>query len=388
MHTHLPMRHCLLMSIAVVIAVLSLSLLSSCESELSSHTLTFQANGGEGTMTAISLREGEATTLPSCTFSKSGYVFAGWMTDNGASTPASYIDKASYAIGNADVVFYAKWLRELIFSSPSQFTLRAESKGWNGTLEYSTNGSTWTTWNGESISSTGSSSRNGFLYLRGTGNTKITGMDRYKWRLQGENISCSGNIENLLDYSTVANGLHPAMGVNCYEALFSDCPLISAPTLPATTLSVGCYRSMFASCSNLTTTPALPATEMLEDCYKGMFSGCTKLTTAPALPATTLADRCYSSMFKNCTALETLPALPATGMKVRCYESMFMNCSSIKLSETSTGVYTKAYRLPYSGDGAETDYWYAEMFTGTGGIFIGDPTINTTYYTSNTIVGP
>ena len=35
-----------------------------------------------------------------------------------------------------------------------------------------------------------------------------------------------------------------------------------------------------------------------------MFFGCTSLTQAPALPATTLAIGCYSSMFWGCTGLK------------------------------------------------------------------------------------
>ena len=32
-------------------------------------------------------------------------------------------------------------------------------------------------------------------------------------------------------------------------------------------------------------------------CYRGMFDGCSSLTQAPALPAMTLAVGCYQSMF-------------------------------------------------------------------------------------------
>ena len=56
------------------------------------------------------------------------------------------------------------------------------------------------------------------LYLRGTGNTVITGnyVTEGTWILTGSNIACIGNIENLLDYATVASGGHPTMGNYCY----------------------------------------------------------------------------------------------------------------------------------------------------------------------------
>ena len=65
----------------------------------------------------------------------------------------------------------------LTFRSPSSFTLKVNdtTKHWDGTLEYSTDASTWSTWNGTTTLSSSTSGRNNVLYLRGTGNTKITG---------------------------------------------------------------------------------------------------------------------------------------------------------------------------------------------------------------------
>ena len=100
----------------------------------------------------------------------------------------------------------------LTFRSPSNFTLKVNdtTKHWDGTLEYSTDTSTWSTWNGATTLSSATSESDNVLYLRGTGNTKITGdSENYKWVLTGSDISCIGNIENLLDYVTVQSGSHP-----------------------------------------------------------------------------------------------------------------------------------------------------------------------------------
>ena len=302
----------------------------------------------------------------------------------------------------------------LTFSSPSSFTLKTNNgaKNWNGTLEYSTNASTWETWDGV----TELASDGNVLYLRGTNNTVITGSSSSKkWVLTGSSIACSGNIETLLDYATVQAGNHPTMTDYCYSAMFYGCTsLATAPALPATTLAEGCYNCMFDGCTNLTTAPALPATTLakycyalmflgctslttapalpattLSDyCYQGMFSGCTSLTTAPALTATTLATDCYSGMFENCTSLTTAPALPATTLANYCYQYMFSGCTSLKLSTTQTEEYTQAYRVPTSGTGTTTTSALISMFASTGGTFSGTPTINTTYYlhSSNSIV--
>lgn len=105
--------------------------------------------------------------------------------------------------------------------------------------------------------------------------------------------------------------------------------MTTAPALPAMTLAIGCYNSMFTGCSSLTSAPTLPATILAKECYGSMFHGCWSLTTAPALPATTLAYSCYSHMFNNCTSLMTAPELPAMTLTDYCYNFMFRNCSKL-----------------------------------------------------------
>ena len=119
-----------------------------------------------------------------------------------------------------------------------------------------------------------------------------------------------------------------------------------------------------------------------------MFYGCTSLTAAPSLPATTLANSCYYYMFRGCTSLTAAPSLPATTLANYCYSSMFYGCTKIKLSTTSSGTYTKSYRIPKRGTGTTALYALNNMFDNTGGTFKGTPEINTTYYLdkSNTIV--
>ena len=250
----------------------------------------------------------------------------------------------------------------LSFLGNEDFTLKTynTTKNWDGTLEYSTDTSTWSTWDGTEISSSGNK-----LYLRGTGNTVITGnSSNYRFVFTGTSalkIACEGNIENLLYYETVSAGSHPTMADYC-------------------------YYYMFEGCASLTTAPELPATTLTENCYGGMFSSCTSLTTAPALPATTLAEYCYQNMFYGCTSLTTAPALPATTLTNYCYFNMFNGCTNIKLSTTQTGEYQTAYRIPKSGTGTTAINALNNMFGNTGGTFKGTPSINTTYYTSNTVV--
>ena len=274
----------------------------------------------------------------------------------------------------------------LTFSSPNPFSISVATPGWNGKLYYSTDTKTWAEWTGNEVNATEADGTYA-LYFIGVGNAKITGDFSNNWTLSGSSISCTGNIESLLDYEIVAAGQHPTMADYCYFAMFNDCTsLTTAPSLPATKLADYCYGSMFGRCTSLTTAPSLPATKLADYCYDSMFNNCTSLTTAPSLPATKLADYCYYSMFYRCTSLTTVPSLPATTLARFCYYSMFERCNKIKLAISQNSEYDNEYRIPKLGNGVKAPQALSSMFAKTGGTFTGTPSINTTYYTSNTIV--
>lgn len=136
-------------------------------------------------------------------------------------------------------------------------------------------------------------------------------------------IAASGNIQSMLNYSDKCTPY-------CYRSMFSSCTVLtSTPELPATELSDYCYNFMFNRCSSLTSAPELPATELKLNCYYAMFYQCTSLTSAPELPATELFDYCYRQMFFGCTSLTVAPELPATELQSNCYYAMFYGCSSL-----------------------------------------------------------
>ena len=120
-------------------------------------------------------------------------------------------------------------------------------------------------------------------------------------------------------------------------------------------------------------------------CLSGLFWECSDLITAPYLPATTLTMWCYRSMFFGCTSLISIPELPATTLPSFCYYTMFMGCANIKLSTEQTLEYQTPYRIPSSWtgtDGGSLD----RMFYDTWWEWTWTPTINQTYYTSNTVI--
>lgn len=191
------------------------------------------------------------------------------------------------------------------------------------TLEYSTDGNTWsnmTTSTSISLSSGQS------VYIRGTLSSNNSDSNNTQFTMSGD-IKASGNINYLWD----KDNPDAALKGYCGAALFSGCTAltdVSELELPSTTLSERCYRNMFRN-TRITTPPVLPATTLATYCYSSMFNSCTSLTSAPALPATTLATYCYYYMFENCSALTTAPELPAATLVNYCYNNMFKNCSSL-----------------------------------------------------------
>ena len=126
----------------------------------------------------------------------------------------------------ADAPFKPEGKSYLTFSSPNSFTLKVNdtTKHWDGTLEYFASDKTWTIWDGTTTLSSVNNDGEHVLYLRGIGNTKITGnKSNYKLVLTGSDIACIGNIETLLDYMTVASGSHPTMANYCYSSMFNGC---------------------------------------------------------------------------------------------------------------------------------------------------------------------
>ena len=194
------------------------------------------------------------------------------------------------------------------------------------TLEYSRNGFTWTPYTiGETISLSDGEMLSFRAGEQGNNYFSSNDKDYYTFDISGI-VAAKGNIMSLLDRNCSRDFVLPY----AFESLFKDCVgLTTAPELPATELSKGCYEWMFQNCTSLTQAPVLSATKLAIDCYKSMFYGCTSLTEAPLLSATILSKGCYVMMFQDCTNLKTAPELPAKILAERCYAGMFCDCKSL-----------------------------------------------------------
>jgi len=78
------------------------------------YTVAFTPNGGTGSMTQIlSCTYGSELTLPACTYTRSGYTFAGWATSAYGAILYEDADTVSNltASANARVTLYARWTK-------------------------------------------------------------------------------------------------------------------------------------------------------------------------------------------------------------------------------------------------------------------------------------
>lgn len=72
------------------------------------YIITYDSNGGTGTMAAQSAKGETAVKLTKNVFQRAGYLFTGWATDRYAMKP-SYLDEAQYPNMEPEVTLYAQW---------------------------------------------------------------------------------------------------------------------------------------------------------------------------------------------------------------------------------------------------------------------------------------
>ena len=122
---------------------------------------------------------------------------------------------------------------------------------YNVSLEYSYNGVDWSEWDLSGLII----NQGETLYIRGNNPNSFSCWNEdteayYTFVIEGDKVSCSGNIMSLIDYKTLPNII--------------PCDY--------------CFYELFSGCTSLTTAPELPAAELTDRCYYQMFSGCTSLT--------------------------------------------------------------------------------------------------------------
>ena len=97
------------------------------DKEAAEITITFDPNGGTGTMQPMKVKSGENFTLPECTFTPpEGKEFAGWLAANGTVYPAGDI-----AFSTTDSVLKATWKDK----EAAEITITFDPNGGTGTMQ-------------------------------------------------------------------------------------------------------------------------------------------------------------------------------------------------------------------------------------------------------------
>ncbi len=130
----------------------------SAGSGLTQYDVTFNANGGSGTMATTPFVNGVSSSLPECTYTKSGYSFMGWATS--ANSEVVYSDQGQITV-NAPMTLYAKWLpaatvqtqpsapippegsQNLVYNGTAQALLSSTGSCDNGVMYFSTDKEHW-----------------------------------------------------------------------------------------------------------------------------------------------------------------------------------------------------------------------------------------------------
>ena len=260
--------------------------------------------------------------------------------------------------GSLNIVKFNNPQNYLTFRRSASFTLTGNLYH-NGMLIYSTDKITWKKWDQSAITAVRDSYDNYYyVYLAGISNAYVRASSpNQSGIILSNEVSCSGNIESLLDYPTVDIGNHPTMDTYCFANLFEGCTnLKTAPTLGSPALSNYCYQAMFKN-SGIVDCPTLSATSLKEGCYQEMFMGCTYLRTITNLPAQVLDKQCYESMFEGCTRLQSIGSISAVYYAQYSCARMFYGCTSL----TSSKAFGSQYQ---TSSNFTSSYCCAQMFAG------------------------
>lgn len=321
---------------------------ANSEAYITPTSLSFEASGGtlnvhvsDPTNHGWTLVPSDSWITPTYTANTGSAIFAITATTNsGAARNATLTFRDNTKTGTTTVTVYQASGATPVLDYLAMDILTGGTIVWKNvyggdsktTISYSLDSGD--TWNNITSSSSGTSfnvSAGDKVLLKGN-NQQYGGYysgNGYNYFGGTAKFNLNGNILSLI-YGDNFSGQTTVPSAYDLEHLFNRSGVVNASglTLPSV-VTTDCYRDMFAGCTSLITAPSLPATTLAEFCYGNMFGECTSLTTAPALPATTLAPYCYSEMFLWCTSLVNAPVLPATTLVEMCYTGMFYYCESL-----------------------------------------------------------
>lgn len=237
---------------------------------------------------------------------------------------ASYYSPNVSYIRNTDVILYNPTIIyqqiPLLKNVKNYLSFVAQA---NGTFQFSSavdysidNGITWSTLASNTASPTVAAGSK--IMWKATLTPTSSGIGTFS---STANFIVQGNVMSLLYGDNFSGQLSLSGKDYAFKDLFTGCTGITNAyklSLPATTLSEGCYKNMFKNCTGMVIAPILLAVTLEDSCYSNMFYGCTSLVEAPELSATTLTNNCYEYMFYGCSSLADIKCLATDITATNC----------------------------------------------------------------------
>lgn len=243
------------------------------------YTVTFDANGAEGTVPApIEVEKGKTLTLPSPSLSKEGYIFDVWNTssDEGGK---SYLESQAITI-HENLTLYAILKPDFLEFSPisgkDSYSVTCKEKSISSVVIPSM-------YKGKAVTALGREAfRNCSKLTDITIPASVSSIEYYAFG------SCAELTSITLPDSITSIGV----------GAFHSCKKLKEITLPTSVTSIG--NSAFISCSELTEITIPNGVKSIE---KDLFNACMKLTKITIPSSVTVIG---NGAFSYCTTLKTI----------------------------------------------------------------------------------
>ena len=244
------------------------------------YTVTFDANGGAGSIASVTEVGGAEIFLPANTFTKEGYIFAGWATS--ADGSVSYSDKAKITL-TENITLYAKW-------GITAADAISAIKSFKSSEEHT-------------------------VTIAGT--------------ITADNLTAITEAINN-SRAKISLDLGGATGIDSIgDRAFKDCDYLISMNIPSSVTSIGEYA--FSGCSNLTSVSIPNSVTFIGN---SAFNCCTRLTSIIIPDSVTSIG---NSVFSQCEGLTSVTIL---GRITSIGTSTFYYCESLSSVNIPNGVTT------------------------------------------------
>ena len=317
--------------------------------------ITFNANGGEGTMNVQTIPYNASTALNENTFTREGYLFDGWNT-KADGTGTSYDDKASIKLTKYTPL-YAQWKAKVAtLDTGANVNVKMKKLAGNPSatnrsfdnsitsIQRSTTKPDISAMTSDNIISTNDSDApvyawfdNGTIYYYSDQeiiymNSKSS--DLFSALSKIETIDLSGiNTSKVTDMSF----------------MFSDCVSLSSLDISHfDTSKVTNLSNMFYNCNNLTTIDVTHFDTINAENMNAMFCFCKSLTSLDVSHFNTSKVTNMSYMFNGCNSITSLDVSQFDTSNVTDMNCMFSGCNSLTsldVSQFDTSKVTDMYGM-------------------------------------------